>query len=118
MEDADRASFVGSYTKVLANAWSDDAYRQRLADDPKAALAEDGLDVPEGATVTVIDSVAGDASLDDQVKLWEEGATSGDYKLYVPAEPQVDPAELEGDELKPASGNTYCCCCSPCCTCT
>lgn len=119
MNDAERASFVGGYTKILANAWSDDAYRQRLMDGPKAALAENGLDVPEDATVTVVNSVAGDASLDEQVELWEAGEESGNYRLYVPTEPQVDTSELSEDELAAvAGGDTYCCCCSPCCTCT
>jgi hypothetical protein len=119
MDDADRASFVASYTKILANAWSDDSFRQRLVDDPKAALAENGLEVPEGGTVTVVNSVAGDASLDEQVELWDEGTKTGNYRLYVPAEPQVDTSELSDNELKAAAGgDTYCCCCSPCCTCT
>lgn len=119
MNDADRASFVGGYTKVLANAWSDESFRQRLKDDPEPALAENGLEIPAGSTVTIVDSVAGDASLDEQVDLWEQGQKSGNYRLYVPSEPQVDTSELSESELEAvAGGDTYCCCCSPCCSCT
>lgn len=119
MNDSDRAAFVGSYTKILANAWSDDAFRQRLMDEPKAALAENGLEVPEGGTVTVVNDIAGESSLDDQVELWESGKSTGSFRLYVPAEPQVDTSELSESELEAvAGGDSYCCCCSPCCTCT
>jgi hypothetical protein len=118
MEATERAAFVRGYTKVLTNAWSDDAFMQRLSADPTSTLSEFGLDAGS-AQVEVVTSVAGEASLDDQVALWESGIASGAVKLYVPEVPQVETTELSDDQLDSVSGgDTYCCCCSPCCTCT
>lgn len=118
MEATQRAAFVRGYTKVLTNAWSDEAFMQRLASSPTATLAEFGLDAGS-ATVQIVTSVAGSASLDDQIALWESGLASGTVELYVPEVPQVETTELSDDQLDSVSGgDSYCCCCSPCCTCT
>jgi Nitrile hydratase, alpha chain len=39
--------------KMAARAAGDDAYRERLVNDPAAVLQEEGLTVPSGATVVV-----------------------------------------------------------------
>ncbi|HVL80088.1 MAG TPA: nitrile hydratase subunit alpha [Actinomycetota bacterium] len=39
--------------RVVARAWTDDAYKQRLLADGKAAIAELGFDGPEGDVVAV-----------------------------------------------------------------
>src|SRR4051812_14769448 len=39
--------------QVVARAWSDDAFKQRLPSDPKAVLAEAGLPVPPNLTLQV-----------------------------------------------------------------
>jgi len=118
MDAAERSQFVGAYTKLLTNAWSDEAFLARVKSDPKTALEEAGLSVPAGANIQILDT-QGEGSLDDQVKLWEEGVASGDIKLYVPAVPQIQTEELSESELAGvAGGDSYCCCCSPCCTCT
>jgi len=119
VDEAQRADFVSGYTKILTNAWSDDSFRDRLASEPREALAENGLNVPAGAKIEIVSNVAGDQSLEDQVALWEQGAGSGEFRLYVPEEPQVDTSELSENELEAvAGGDSYCCCCSPCCTST
>jgi hypothetical protein len=115
----DRQEFVKSYTKILTSAWSDEDFSRRLNEDPAAVLNENGLEVPAGATVEIVSSTGGEGDLDDQVKIWEEGLASGSLKLYVPEMPQVEPGELSDAELEGVAGGTdYCCCCSPCCTCT
>jgi hypothetical protein len=118
MDATERSQFVAGYTKLLTNAWSDEAFKKRLQADPVRVLEEVGLDVPAGTTVDIEDS-KGEGNLDDQVKLWETGKSSGKITLYVPDAPQVDTSELSESELEGVAGGTsYCCCCSPCCTCT
>jgi len=118
MDASERSQFVGAYTKLLTNAWSDEAFMRRIRSSPTEALQEVGLTVPSGAKIDVRDS-QGDGNLDEQVKLWEQGAASGKITLYVPDVPQIDTAELSESELAGVAGGTdYCCCCSPCCTCT
>jgi len=50
-EQAERAK----YGKVVAKAWSDGAFKAKLLSDPRAALAEAGVDVPAGVTVKVVE---------------------------------------------------------------
>jgi hypothetical protein len=115
----ERAEFVNTYTRVLITAWSSEDFSNRLGQDPKAALAEAGLAVPEGAQVDIVRSVtegSPEASLDSQVQLWETGIATGRYVLYVPETPQIDMAELsEGDLDAVAAGLVIACCCTPCC---
>ena len=118
MDSTSRTAFVRGYTKVLTNAWSDEAFMKRLTSKPTETLAEYGLDAGK-ASVEVVTAMAGAASLDDQISLWESGLASGQVKLYVPTIPQIDTKELSDDQLESVSGgDTYCCCCCPCCTCT
>src|SRR3954464_9530728 len=116
----DRSTFVKSYPQILTNAWSDDTFKQRLQSDPKSVLSEYGLEVPASATVDIVTSTQGEGDLDDQVQIWEQGENTGSYTLYVPEVPQVEEGELSEAELDSVSGagETYCCCCSPSCTCT
>lgn len=123
MEARDRTAFVRSYTKVLTAAWSDDEYAARLEADARGALAEQGLETPEGTTVRIVRNVGGEPDLEAQVALWESGAATGEYELRVPGSPQMGMRELsEADLQSIARGaqldTTYCCCCSPCCCCT
>src|SRR5262245_31048302 len=41
--------------QVVARAWTDEAFKQRLLADPAAALQEHGLAVPPGVTVRVVE---------------------------------------------------------------
>lgn len=119
MEPRERSAFVSAYTKVLTAAWSDDAYVTRLEENPRTALAEQGLELPANATVQIIRNVGGDPDLDAQVDLWSAGKATGTYELRVPSSPQIEDRELSEADLEAVSGgDTYCCCCSPCCCCT
>lgn len=45
------------YSKVIARAWADDAYRQRLNQDPGGVLADAGITVPAGVEVRVVENI-------------------------------------------------------------
>lgn len=44
--------------KAIARAWTDGAYKARLANDPVSALAEAGVVVPAGSTVKLVENTA------------------------------------------------------------
>ena len=115
-----RAEFVNAYTRALITAWSSEAYAAKLGTDPRAALAEAGLQVPANAEIVIVRTVPEghhEGNLDVQVELWETGLRTGRYEFHIPETPQIDMAELsEGDLADVAAGGTSCCC--PCCCCT
>jgi hypothetical protein len=119
MEPRERSAFVSAYTKVLTAAWSSDDYVAQLERNPRSALAEQGLELPADATVRIVREVGGDPDLEAQVSLWGAGKSTGVYELRVPSSPQIEDRELSEADLEAVSGgDSYCCCCSPCCTCT
>ncbi len=42
--------------KIIAKAWADEAYKLRLITHPADILKEEGLPVPEGITVKVVEN--------------------------------------------------------------
>ena len=42
--------------KIIAKAWADEAYKLRLIHNPADVLKEEGLPVPEGITVKVVEN--------------------------------------------------------------
>ena len=42
--------------ELFAACWKDDALKQRFMNDPKAVLAEYGMDVPDGLDVKVVEN--------------------------------------------------------------
>jgi hypothetical protein len=47
-----------AYGRVVARAWSDDDFKQRLVDDPAAAMREEGMAVPDGTELRVVETTA------------------------------------------------------------
>ncbi len=45
-----------AYGRIVAKAWGDEDFKQRLLADPKATLQAEGLSFPEGAEVRVLES--------------------------------------------------------------
>jgi hypothetical protein len=116
-----RTEFVNAYTRVLITAWSSEEFAARLDSNPRAALAESGLELPAGAEVVLVRNIPEghhESNIDVQVALYERGLETGTFEFHVPETPQIDMAELsEGDLDSIAAGGIYCCCC-PCCCCT
>lgn len=111
--------------EVIVNAWRSEDFRARLLADPVAVLAEAGLEVPAGCTVTVLENtrtvwhlavprfeelsdgekeefgaelVAG-LPLPAGVELHLHQATGTERFLVLPMEPQ-ESRELSEDELR------------------
>jgi len=70
---------------VIARAWTDEAYRSKLFADPKAALAEMGVEVPSGISIQVVE---------------ERPET---LQIVLPARPETG-AELTDDDLARVAG--------------
>jgi hypothetical protein len=75
--------------KVIAQAWSDEDYKQRLVDDPAGALAEAGAGVPEGVQLRVVEDT-------DTLK-----------HLVLPTAP--GDGEIDEEDLERVSGGTCAC---------
>ncbi len=43
------------YAKIIARAWVDEEFKAKLLADPAAVLAENGIAIPEGITVKVVE---------------------------------------------------------------
>jgi len=53
MEQESRKKIIG---KVVAKAWTDEGYKQRLLSDPATVLKEEGIAVPEGVQIKVVEN--------------------------------------------------------------
>ena len=47
--------FQAAYDKLIARAWSDEKFKARLLAEPAAVLAQNGIDVPAGREVRVVE---------------------------------------------------------------
>ncbi len=73
-----------TYGRIVAKAWQDDGFKQRLLADPKATLQAEGLSFPEGAEVHAVET--------------------NDQLVYFPIPPK--PAGLSPEELSRMAGGT------------
>ncbi len=74
--------WLKTYGRLVAKAWDDEGFKQRLLADPKAALQAEGLTFPEGAEVRVVEP--------------------NDQLVYFPLPPK--PTGLSADELSEIAG--------------
>ena len=74
-----------SLADLFAACWKDEALKQRFMADPKAVLAEYGMDVPDGMDVNVVEN------------------TDNTVHITMPAPPSGH-TELSDDELSNAAG--------------
>ncbi|MET0702793.1 MAG: NHLP leader peptide family RiPP precursor, partial [Mycobacterium sp.] len=69
-------------------AWADDAYKQRLSDDPSGVLADAGITVPTGVEVRVVENtptvmhlVVPAAPADGEISEEALGQVSGGFSM-------------------------------------
>lgn len=120
--DSQARAFTDAYTRALTASWSSDAYAERLHRDPRSALEEVGLSVPEGADIRIVRTQITDESDDEglsaQIAMWLEGYRTGTFRLLVPDPPELDTEELDLEDLAVIGGGLACCCCGPCSCCS
>ena len=51
--DEEGRAMLASFVETTRRSWSDESFRQRLIDSPRATLAELGWEIPEGTDVLV-----------------------------------------------------------------
>ena len=71
--------------QVIAQAWSDDSYKQQLLADPASVLAAEGLTVPAGKQVRIVED------------------TGDVVHVVLPAKP----VELSDEQLDQAAGGAF-----------
>src|ERR1700681_3664427 len=86
------------WARVVAQAWADENFKKRLADNPAAVLRENGFNVPAGVDVRIVENT-------DKVAY-----------LTLPPKPAADAGELNSEQLANVVGGF--CCCSTCVTAT
>lgn len=52
---ANKEEMQKSFSKIIAKAWTDDEFKVKLMSDPKAALKENGVDVPDGINLKIVE---------------------------------------------------------------
>ncbi|MBI5524047.1 MAG: NHLP leader peptide family natural product precursor [Desulfarculus sp.] len=46
------------WAKVVAKAWADEAFKTKLIKDPAAVLKAEGIELPQGAQIKVVEDAA------------------------------------------------------------
>jgi len=54
----EREQFTKAYGKIVAKAWADEGFKQRLLSDPTTVLRENGFDLPHGMEIKVVESTS------------------------------------------------------------
>lgn len=73
--------------KAIARSWKDDDYRDRLLADPRAALAELGVDVPEGTVIRVVPDDLVELPLPGSDSEWDEDAAAATLERLLSPRP-------------------------------
>ncbi len=79
----DREEFQKAYGKVVAKAWGDDDFKEKLLADPKTVLKENGVEIPQDVEFRVVENT-------DKI-----------VHLILPAE------QLSEDELEKVAGGEF-----------
>ena len=82
MEDS-KEELGKKYVKLIAKAWSDVSFKERLLADSRAVLEEEGISVPPGVDVKVVEQT--DTQLFIVLPSPPEGVGSADVEQRVAA---------------------------------
>ena len=59
----DREQFQKAYGKIVAKAWADEGFKNKLLADPKAVLKENGIEFPENTKLNILEGKEGEINL-------------------------------------------------------
>ncbi|MCB0086453.1 MAG: NHLP leader peptide family RiPP precursor [Caldilineaceae bacterium] len=76
-----------AYSRLVTKAWTDPDFKTRLLADPKAVMAESGLEVPEGIRLNIVED------------------TSDIINIVLPASPAG--GALSEQDLEKVAGGTF-----------
>jgi hypothetical protein len=94
-DPAQRQEYAKQWGQLVARAWSDEAFKQRLLAEPAAVLAEQGIPVRPGV----------------EVRVHENSATA--FHLVLPPSPPSVNRELSDEDLEAIAGGTSVPCAGP-----
>jgi hypothetical protein len=83
------------FGRIVAKAWEDDAFKQRLMTSPVAVLKEHGMEVLPGVDVKIVEG-RGDPEIEPT-------------KMVLPLPPRPSSEELATEELDQVAGGVWCC---------
>jgi Nitrile hydratase, alpha chain len=89
--DAQQAARI--YGRIVAKAWEDEAFKQKLMASPAAVLQEYGIEVLPGVDVKVVEG-RGEPEV-------------GPSMIVLPLPPRPSSDELSTEELEQAAGGTH-----------
>ena len=108
---SDQHAMLRAYLDVSEMILDDDAYRQRVAEQPKVELAAAGWPLPEATVVEVDffdpDEIEGQmVPVEEITAQWSDGIDSGRLKLQFAGAPPpaLEITELSEDELSDIAG--------------
>jgi Nitrile hydratase, alpha chain len=99
-----------AWGKLVAKAWADDGFKQRLLADPAAVLREHGLVYPPGASVRVVEG--GEHYY--EVPHPSDRSKNAPYVAYLPLPAKPEGELSEQDLTGEAGGYGYCRGCGGC----
>jgi hypothetical protein len=73
--------------QIVAKSWADDSFKQQLLADPMASLKAEGVELPEGLSVKVLDN------------------TADIFHLVIPSKP----TDMSDEDLDAVSGGNCAC---------
>lgn len=79
-----------NYQKMIGKAWANKSYKDRLKENPVAVLAEEGMKLPPGTKVVVLED------------------TENTVHVVIPAHPTTGEGEVSLEELATAYGGNCC----------
>jgi len=80
------------WAKIVAKAWADEDYKQRLLDDPASVLKAEGAELPEGVALKCVE------------------ATESQAWLVLPPRPTTGSIQAGEERLSAISCDSWCCC--------